>query len=248
MKLVVIGGKREVLQNEFRYDFRKGPRESSAGMVITVLKAKMHVNTVNTVPAEISRGPFRKSYRNSFCKTSLRPLFFISLFLVTSARSFRQELKKKKIDHWSWAAKFHLSQTWSCTPTTTSSASEAYHSFASSVAVPVHSLLRKRFHWSPVCTSCVPRMLCEGGACSHSRAEADGTWLPDQVTDLAWTLRCVWSQLKKTKVCTSACLWPDAVWGYWDFFWEGEIIFFSVRSVAFLRKMWRETEIKITVA
>ena len=25
----------------------------------------------------------------------------------------------------------------------------------------------------PVCTSCVPRMLCEGGACSHSRAEAD---------------------------------------------------------------------------
>ena len=31
----------------------------------------MHVNTVNTVLAEISRGPFRKSYRNSFCKTSL---------------------------------------------------------------------------------------------------------------------------------------------------------------------------------
>ena len=25
----------------------------------------------------------------------------------------------------------------------------------------------------PVCTFCVPRMLCEGGACSHSRAEAD---------------------------------------------------------------------------
>ena len=62
---------REVLQNEFRYDFRKCPREISAGTVITVLKARMHVNTVNTVPAEISRGHFRKSYRNSFCKTSL---------------------------------------------------------------------------------------------------------------------------------------------------------------------------------
>ena len=62
---------REVLQNEFRYDFRKGPRDISAGTVITVLKAIMHVNTVITVPAEISRGPFRKSYRNSFCKTSL---------------------------------------------------------------------------------------------------------------------------------------------------------------------------------
>ena len=55
---------REVLQNEFWYDFRKCPREISAGMEITVLKAIMHVNTVNTVPAEISRGPFRKSYRN----------------------------------------------------------------------------------------------------------------------------------------------------------------------------------------
>ena len=36
---------RKVLQNEFRYDLRKGPREFSAGTVITVLKAKMHVNT-----------------------------------------------------------------------------------------------------------------------------------------------------------------------------------------------------------
>ena len=41
---------REVLQNEFRYDFRKGPREISAGTVVTVLKTMMHVNTVNTVP------------------------------------------------------------------------------------------------------------------------------------------------------------------------------------------------------
>ena len=66
-----LTGIREVLQNEFRHDFRKCPREILAGTVITVLKAIMHVNTVNTVPAEISRRPFRKSYRNSFCKTSL---------------------------------------------------------------------------------------------------------------------------------------------------------------------------------
>ena len=51
--------------------FGKVPREILSGTVITALKAIMHVNTVNTVPAEISRGPFRKSYRNSFCKTSL---------------------------------------------------------------------------------------------------------------------------------------------------------------------------------
>ena len=31
------------------------------------------VNTVNTVPAEISRGPFRKSYRNSVCRRSRMP-------------------------------------------------------------------------------------------------------------------------------------------------------------------------------
>ena len=62
---------RQVLQNEYQYDFRKGPREILSGTVITVLKAIKHVNTVNTVPAEISRGVFRKSYRNSYCKTSL---------------------------------------------------------------------------------------------------------------------------------------------------------------------------------
>ena len=61
----------EVFQNEFRYDFRKGPREISAGTVFTVFTCIMAFNTVITVPAEISRGPFRKSYRNSFCKTSL---------------------------------------------------------------------------------------------------------------------------------------------------------------------------------
>ena len=63
---------REVLQNEFRYNFRKGPREISAGTVFTVFTCIIAVNTVITVPAEISRGHFRKSYRNSFCKTSLQ--------------------------------------------------------------------------------------------------------------------------------------------------------------------------------
>ena len=52
-------------------DFRKGPHEISAGTVFTVFKAITHINTVNTVLVEISRGPFRKSYRNSVCKTSL---------------------------------------------------------------------------------------------------------------------------------------------------------------------------------
>ena len=70
-KREINGKNREVLQNEFRYDFRKGPREISAGTVTKVLKATIHVNTINTVKAEISRGPFRKSYWNSFCKTSL---------------------------------------------------------------------------------------------------------------------------------------------------------------------------------
>ena len=49
---VKIGGN---LQKEFQYDFQEDPREISAGTVITVLKTIMHVNTVNTVPAEISR-------------------------------------------------------------------------------------------------------------------------------------------------------------------------------------------------
>ena len=59
------------LQSEFRYDFRTGPREISAGTVFTVFTCIFAFNTVITVPAENSREPFRKSYRNSFCKTSL---------------------------------------------------------------------------------------------------------------------------------------------------------------------------------
>ena len=61
--------KRDVLQNEFWYDFRKGPREISAGTIFTVYT---RIIAVNTVIKEISRGHFRKSYRKSFCKTSLK--------------------------------------------------------------------------------------------------------------------------------------------------------------------------------
>ena len=68
---------REVLQNEFRYDFRKGPREISEGTVFTVFTWIIAFNTVITVAAEISRGPFRKSYQNSFCKTSLMSVDFL---------------------------------------------------------------------------------------------------------------------------------------------------------------------------
>ena len=74
---------REVLQNEFRYDFHKGPREISAGTVFTVFTCVFAFNTVITVPAENSRGPFRKSYRDSFCKTSLLCLTVLQVFLMS---------------------------------------------------------------------------------------------------------------------------------------------------------------------
>ena len=48
---------REVLQNKFRYDFRKGPRPISAG---AVFKAIMQIKSVNTVPAEIWQGHSKK--------------------------------------------------------------------------------------------------------------------------------------------------------------------------------------------
>ena len=180
----------------------------------------------------------------------LRPLFFISLFLVTSARSFRQELKKKKIDHWSWAAKFDLSRTWSCAPTTTSSASEAYR-FSLLQVWQCQSLpcCGRGFIEVPVCTSCVPRMLCEGGACSHSRAEADahltarlGDWLG------LGTEMCMITAKKKTNKSLYFCVPVTRCCVRVLVLFFGGNYFFSVRSVAFRGKMWRETEIKITVA
>ena len=165
----------------------------------------------------------------------IRPLFFISLFLVTSARSFRWELKKKKkkkIDHWSWAAKFDLSRTWSCTPTTTSSASEAYRSFASSVAVPVPSLalLRKRFHRSSslhiLCAKNALRRGCVFALEGRSRCAPDchTRWL-------TWPgpwLRCVWSQLnwKQKSVLLRAC--DQMLCEGIGIFFGGEIIIFRL--------------------
>ena len=109
---------REVLQNQFRYAFRKGPHEIWAGAVITVLKAVMHVNTVNTVSDEISRGLFRKSYRNSFCKTSLsfeqrrfglgcRSIYQVNVINVVTptelgVKKFRQVTVKIKLIKMSW--------------------------------------------------------------------------------------------------------------------------------------------------
>ena len=79
---------REVLQNEFRHDFQKSPREISSGTVFTVFTCITAFNTVITVRAQISRGPFRKSYRNSFCKTSL-------LFCKSASKSIIQKEKQK---------------------------------------------------------------------------------------------------------------------------------------------------------
>ena len=89
-------------------------------------------------------------------------------------------------------------------PATTSPASEAYRSFASSVAVPVPSLLRKRFHRSSslhiLCSKNALRRGCVFALEGRSRCA------PDCQTDLAWTLRCVWSQLKEQKsILLCAC-------------------------------------------
>ena len=110
--------------------------------------------------------------------------------------------------------------------------------------LPVAEEVSSKFQSAhPVCQECFAK-----GVRVRTRGQKQmRTWLPHQVTDLAWTLRCVWSQLKKQSLyfCVPVTRCCVRVLGF--FFWE-EIIFFSVRSVAFLRKMWRETEIKITVA
>ena len=110
--------------------------------------------------------------------------------------------------------------------------------------LPVAEEVSSKFQSAhPVCQECFAK-----GVCVRTRGQKQmRTWLPHWVTDLAWTLRCVWSQLKIQKsVLLRAC--DQMLCEGIGIFLGGEIIFFSVRSVAFLRKMWRETEIKITVA
>ena len=100
----------------------------------------------------------------------LRPLFFISLFLVTRVRSFRQELKPKKK---------------SATGVEQRSSIWTEHDRACQ---------QQGFIEVPVCTSrCEPSMLCEGVRVRTRGQQQMRTWLvlPDYVTDLAWTLRCV---------------------------------------------------------
>ena len=114
--------------------------------------------------------------------------------------------------------------------------------------MPVPSLLRKRFHRSSslhiLCAKTALRRGCVFALEGRSRCPPDchTRWL-------TWPgpwLRCVWSQLKKQKsVLLRAC---DQMLCESIGIFLGENYFFSVRSVAFLRKMWRETEIKITVA
>ena len=59
---------REVLQNEFRYNFRKGPREISAGTVFTVFTCFIAFNIVIIAPAKTSRGPSENRTEIRFAK------------------------------------------------------------------------------------------------------------------------------------------------------------------------------------
>ena len=147
-----------------------------------------------------------------------------------------------------WQARSDSSSTSAAALTslaTTSPASEAYRSFASSVAVPVPSLLQRRFHQSSRFHILCAKNALRRGACSHSRAEADadltaklGDWLGLD------TEMCMIKAKKKKSVLLRA---SDRMLceGIRILFW-GEGV--SVRSEAFRGKMWLETEIKITVA
>ena len=176
---------------------------------------------------------YLQNVATEFQSSKVRPLFFISLFLVTSARSFRRKLKIKIKK--STTGVEQRSSIWA----EHDRARQRQHRQQARLTARLLQVWQcqsppccgRGFIEVPVCTSCVPRMLCEGGACSHSysRAEADahltatlGDWL-----GLDTEMCMIPAMHKKTKVCTSACLWPDAVWGYWDFFWA-EIFFFRL--------------------
>ena len=161
--------------------------------------------------------------------SNIRPLFFISLFLVTSARSFRQELKKKKKK--STTGVEQRSSIWA----EHDRARQQQHRQQARLTVRLLQVWQcqsppccgRGFIEVPVCTSCVPRMLCEGGACFA--LEGRSRCAPDCHTRwLTWPGHWdVYDPSSKNKVCTSACLWPDAVWGYWDFFWR-KLFFFRL--------------------
>ena len=194
---------------------------------------------------------FRLSAMCELLRWPLRPLFFISLFLVTSARSFGGNSKKKKKNR-----PLELSSEVRSEPNMIVHANNNIVSkrglplvcfkCGSASPLPVAEEVSSKFQSAhPVCQECFAK-----GVCVRTRGQKQmRTWLPHWVTDLAWTLRCVWSQLKKNRslyFCVPVTRCCVRVLGF--FFWGGGgggIIFFSFRSVAFLRKMWRETEIKI---
>ena len=121
-------------------------------------------------------GP-RKSLLTNRNYVAVRPLFFISLFLVTSARSFRQELKKKKKEK----STTGVEQRSSIRPNMIVHANNNIVSkrglplvcFKCGSAVPVPSLSRKRFHRSSSRHILCAKNALRRGACSHSMAEAD---------------------------------------------------------------------------
>ena len=108
-------------------------------------------------------------------KNEVRPLFFISLFLVTSARSFRQELKKKK------NRPLGLSSEVRSEPNMIVHANNNIVSkrglpfvcfkCGSASPLPVAEEVSSKFQSAhPVCQECFAKG-GGGGACSHSRAE-----------------------------------------------------------------------------
>ena len=83
---------REFLQNDFRNDFRKGPPEILAGMVITISKTIMHVNTVYTencakfvwqnLPIERIFSPEGKGETQTFDVSAVHQLSFAQTLLI----------------------------------------------------------------------------------------------------------------------------------------------------------------------
>ena len=142
--------------------------------------------------------------------------------------SFAVEAFSHQTTHWQARSERGSTSAAALTsPATTSPASEAYRSFASSVAVPVPSLLRKRFHRSSsLHILCAKNALQRGCVFALERRSRCGTWLPDGDWLSLDTEMCM-IPAKKTKVCPSVCLWPDAVCGNWDYFLGGNYFFFG---------------------
>ena len=167
---------------------------------------------------------------------SVRPLFFISLFLVTSARRFRRELKKKKKNR-----PLELSSEVRTEPNMIVHANNNIVSkrglplvcfkYGSASPLPVAEEVSSKFQSAhPVCQECLRRG-CVFALEGRSRCAPDchTRWL-------TWPgpwLRCVWSQLKKNKslyvlLCACDQMLCETLWirGYLGFFFGGGGLFF----------------------